>query len=351
MFVHRKDRGKTIQFTVAAMMSMVAITPFLAGRASAEEVNIYSYRKEQLIRPQLDAFTKVTGIKVNLVTGGADALIQRILREGMNSPADALLSSDAGRLVRSKEIGILQPVKSARLDAAIPARYRDPEGYWFGLGIRARAIIYAIDRVKPSSLSTYEALTGAQWKNRVLIRSSSNIYNQSLLASLIKHLGKDGATSWARGIVANMARRPQGGDTDQIRGVAAGAGDVAIANHYYYARLKASTKARDKAVVAKVRVFWPNQNGRGAHVNISGAGVTKSARHKAAAIRLLEFLASEQAQKIYAEKGFEFPVRRGVAVSPVVASLGTFKSDAIKIDILGKNNAAAVRIFDRAGWR
>jgi iron(III) transport system substrate-binding protein len=335
----------------AAMMSIVAITPFLAASAAAEEVNIYSYRKEHLIKPQLDAFTRLTGIRVNLVTGKADALIQRILREGVNSPADILLSADAGRLIRSKNIGILQAVKSATLEAAIPARYRDPEGYWFGLGIRARVIFYAVDRVKPSSLSSYEALTGAQWKDRVLIRSSSNIYNQSLLASLIDHLGKDGATSWARGIVANMARRPQGGDTDQIRGVAAGAGDVAIANHYYFARLMASKKSRDQAVVAKVKLFWPNQNGRGTHVNISGGGVTKSAKHKAAAVRLLEYLASEEAQKIYAEKGHEFPVRRGVEVSGVVASLGKFKSDNIKIEILGKNNAEAVRIYDRVGWR
>jgi iron(III) transport system substrate-binding protein len=347
MFVRQRAR-RTAALLAAAL---VVATPILAGHSAAEEVNIYSYRKEHLIKPQLDAFTKQTGIRVNLVTGKADALIQRILREGVNSPADVLLSADAGRLVRSKYIGILQAVKSAELESAIPARYRDRAGYWFGLGIRARVIFYAVDRVKPSSLSNYEALTGAQWKDRILIRSSSNIYNQSLLASLIDHLGRDGATSWARGIVANMARRPQGGDADQIRGVAAGAGDVAIANHYYYARLLASKKPRDQAVVAKVKVFWPNQNGRGTHVNISGAGVAKHAKHRQAAIRLLEYLAGEQAQRIYAEKGHEFPVRMGVAVSGVVASLGKFKSDDIGIEILGKNNAEAVRIFDRAGWR
>jgi len=347
MFIGHKLRGSATLFAAA----LIAVTPFLVAHAVAEEVNIYSYRKEHLIKPQLDAFTKLTGIRVNLVTGKADALIQRILREGMNSPADILLSADAGRLVRSKNMGILQAVKSAKLDAAIPARYRDPAGFWFGLGIRVRAIFYAPDRVKPSDLSSYEALTGSQWKNRVLIRSSSNIYNQSLLASLIDHHGKQGATDWARGIVANMARRPQGGDTDQIRGVAAGAGDVAIANHYYFARLLASKKQRDKDVVAKVRIFWPNQNGRGAHVNISGGGVTKASKNKAAAIRLLEYLAGPEAQKIYAEKGHEFPVRKGVAVSAVVASMGNFKSDNIAIKVLGANNAEAVRIFDRVGWR
>lgn len=347
MFIRHKARRTAVFFAAA----MVAVTPFLAGHAVAEEVNIYSYRKEHLIKPQLDAFTKLTGIRVNLVTGKADALIQRILREGINSPADVLLSADAGRLVRSKKIGILQAVTSAKLEAAIPARYRDPDGYWFGLGIRARAVFYAVDRVKPADLSTYEALTGPQWKDRILIRSSSNIYNQSLLASLIDHHGKKAATDWARGIVANMARRPQGGDTDQIRGVAAGAGDVAIANHYYFARLLASKKQRDKDVVAKVKIFWPNQNGRGAHVNVSGGGVTKSSKNKAAAIKLLEYLSGPDAQKIYAEKGHEFPVRKGVAVSGVVASLGTFKSDNIAIKVLGANNAEAVRIFDRVGWR
>jgi iron(III) transport system substrate-binding protein len=347
MLIRHKARPTATIFAAA----LVAVTPFLVAHAAAEEVNIYSYRKEHLIKPQLDAFTKLTGIRVNLVTGKADALIQRILREGINSPADILLSADAGRLVRSKKIGILQAVKSAKLEAAIPARYRDPAGYWFGLGIRARAIFYAVDRVKPAALSTYEALTGSQWKDRVLIRSSSNIYNQSLLASLIDHHGKKAATSWAKGIVGNMARRPQGGDTDQIRGVAAGAGDVAIANHYYFARLLASKKQRDKDVVAKVKVFWPNQNGRGVHVNISGGGVTKSSKNKAAAVKLMEYLADEEAQKIYAEKGHEFPVRKGVAVSGVVASLGEFKSDNLAIKVLGVNNAEAVRIFDRVGWR
>lgn len=340
---HQIGRG----IAVAAM----AVLTILPGPAAADEVNIYSYRKEHLIKSQLEAFRKATGIRYNLVTGQANALIQRIKREGRNSPADILLTTDAGRLVHAKTLGILQPVKSAKLDAAIPARYRDPAGYWFGLGIRARILFYAVDRVGPSELSTYDALVDPKWKGRILVRSSGNIYNQSMLASLIHHLGPKRAGAWTRGVVANLARRPQGGDRDQIRAVAAGAGDVAIANHYYYVRLMTSKNQRDRDVAAKVKPFWPNQSGRGAHVNISGAGVIGSAKHKDAAIRLLEFLAGKEAQKIYADVGYEFPVRPGVEISKAVASLGEFKADRIPIEILGRNNSEAVRMFDRAGWR
>ncbi len=340
-----RRRVTTMAAALAAIVIMGAI------EVAAGQVNIYSYRKEALIKPQLEAFRRATGIRYNLVTGQADALIQRIRREGANSPADILLSADAGRLVRAKTLGILQPIASAALNAAVPARYRDPEGYWFGLGVRARIMFYAVDRVKPSHLSTYEALAAPAWKGRVLIRSSSNIYNQSLLASLIHHHGPAKAEAWAKAMVSNFARRPQGGDTDQIRAVAAGAGDVAIANHYYYARLAASKKSRDQAVAAKVRPFWPNQGGRGAHVNVSGAGVAKSAKNRKEAIRLIEFLASPAAQKIYAAVAHEFPVRSGVALSAPVAALGKFKADALDIEILGGKNADAVRMFDRAGWR
>ena len=201
--------------TVALTLSM-SILPTLAATG---EVNIYSYRKEHLIRPQLEAFALKTGLSYNMVTGKADALAQRIKHEGVNSPADVLLTVDAGRLVRAKQMGILQSISSAALENAIPARFRDPEGYWFGLGLRARTIFYAIDRVDPSSLSTYEALTDPKWKGRILIRSSSNIYNQSLLASMIFHHGESKTKAWARGMVANLARKPQGGDTDQLRGV------------------------------------------------------------------------------------------------------------------------------------
>ncbi len=340
--------GSALSAVTGVIVIWMFLFPALAG---AGEVNIYSYRKEHLIRPQLEAFSKATGITYNIVTGSADALAQRIQREGANSPADVLFTVDAGRLVRAKAIGILQGVRSAALERSIPARYRDPEGFWFGLGLRARTLFYAVDRVDPASLSTYEALTDAKWKGRILVRSSSNIYNQSLLASLIHHHGRAKAEAWARGIVANLARKPQGGDRDQLRGAAAGVGDVAIANHYYYARLKASKKARDREVVEKVKPFWPNQSGRGTHVNVSGAGVTKSSKNRSNAIKLLEFLASKDGQRLYAAYSFEIPVRADVEASPIVKSLGAFKADAIDLEILGRNNAEAVKTFDRAGWR
>jgi len=327
-----------------------------ATAANAAEVNIYSYRKEALIRPQLEAFRKATGIAYNLITGSAGGLLQRLRNEGINSPADILFTTDAGRLIRAAKLGLLQQVKSEIIARNVPARLRDPDGYWFGLGVRARVIFYNVARVKPAELSTYEALTDAKWKGRLLVRSSNNIYNQSLLASLIEHHGMAAAETWAQGIVANFARRPQGGDTDQIRAIAAGEGDIAIANTYYFGRLLASKRKRDRRVTDRVAVFWPNQPGpgiagRGAHVNISGAGVTKSAPHRDAAIRLLEFLTGEEAQRIYATLGHEMPVRPGVAVGPIVESMGRFQADGLDLTALGRHNADAVKIFDRVGWR
>lgn len=334
-----------------ALVATLAVFTALTNVATSAEVNIYSYRKEALIKPQLEAFKKATGISYNLITGKAGGLLQRLKNEGMNSPADLLFTVDAGRLHRAIEMGLLQSVRSKVLETHIPARYRDPQGRWFGLGLRSRAIFYNVKKVKPSSLSTYEDLADPKWKGRILIRSSSNIYNQSLLASLIQHHGAKKAEEWARGVVANLARKPQGGDTDQLRALAAGEGDVAVANNYYFARLLASKKAKDRKVVDKVRVFWPNQVGRGTHVNVSGAAITKSAKNKASAIKLLEYLVGEEAQKIYASVGHEYPVRAGIDRGPIVTKMGRFKMDNLALDSLGRNNAEAVRIFDRVGWR
>lgn len=319
--------------------------------ADAAEVNIYSARKEILIKPLLDAFTAETGIVVNLVSGKADALLQRLEREGVNSPADVLLTTDAGRLMRAKQKGLLQAIHSEKLDAVIPAQYRDPDGVWYGLSIRARPIIYAVDRVTPAELSTYQALSGPAWKDRICIRSSNNIYNQSMLAAFIRHNGAAKTEAWAKGLVANFARKPQGGDTDQIRAVAAGECDVALANTYYLARLTVSSKPEDRAVAAKVAIFWPDQDGFGVHVNISGAGVTKAAANVAEAVALLEFLAGPAAQENYAQVVHEYPIRPDIARSDVVSSWGRFKADDLNLSVLGENNAEAVRIADRAGWR
>jgi iron(III) transport system substrate-binding protein len=345
----KNNRSFVRACAVATALLSVAVSG--ATELTAAEVNIYSYRQEALIRPQLEAFKKATGISYNLITGSASGLLQRLKNEGMNSPADLLFTVDAGRLYRARDMGLLQRVRSKTLESVIPARFRDPEGYWFGLGIRARAIFYSVDRVKPSDLSSYEELTGAKWKGRILIRSSGNIYNQSLMASLIHHHGEQKAEAWAKGIVANLARKPQGGDSNQIKAVAAGEGDIAIANNYYYARMLASKKAKDIKVVAKVGVFWPNQKGRGTHVNVSGAAITKGAKNKENAIKLLEFMVGPEAQKIYAEVGYEFPVRDKVGLGQIVAKMSQFKMDLMPLCILGENNAEAVRIFDRAGWR
>ncbi|MCV6636839.1 Fe(3+) ABC transporter substrate-binding protein [Candidatus Albibeggiatoa sp. nov. NOAA] len=317
---------------------------------AAEEVNLYSARKEALIKPLLDQFTDKTGIKVNLVTGKADALLKRLQSEGDNSPADILLTTDAGRLHRAKEAGVLQAVESDALDAAIPAHYRDDAKEWYGLSLRARVIMYAKDRVKADELSTYEALQGEQWRKRICIRSSSNIYNQSLVSSLIAANGDEKVETWAKGMVANFAKPPAGGDRDQIKAVAAGVCDIAVANTYYLGGML-HADAKQQAAAQQVVVFWPNQEGRGTHVNVSGAGVTKSAKNKDNAVKLLEFLASDESQKWYAETNHEFPVKAGVAVSDTLKAWGEFKADTLSLSKLGELNPEAVRLMDRAGWR
>lgn len=331
--------------------AVTALTSFTTFEASAEDVNVYSYRKEVLIRPLLDGFTKKTGIQVNLVSGKADALLERLKNEGMNSPADLLLSADAGRLIRAQKAGVLQAVQSEELNSLVPGQYRDPAGHWFGLSLRSRVIFYAKDRVKPEELSTYEALADSKWDDRICIRSSGNIYNQSLLASLIVHNGADQAEKWAKAVVENLARKPQGGDRDQIKAVAAGECDIAVANTYYFGKMLAGKKEDQRKAAQAVSLYWPNQDGRGAHINISGGGVTKSAKHKEAAIKLLEFLASDEAQTIYANEVYEFPIRDTIKPSPVVAKWGGFKADNVNLAKFAAHQADALKIFDRVGWR
>jgi iron(III) transport system substrate-binding protein len=336
---------RKLLFALPLVLAAVAVP------AMAEEVNLYSYRQEGLIKPLLDAFTQKTGIKVNLVTGGEDALVERLKAEGAASPADLLMTVDAGRLVRAKELGLFQPVRSPAIEEVVPAQLRDPDGHWTALSMRARPIMYSVDRVKPADLSTYEDLASAKWKGKICVRSSSHIYNQSMLAVMIETLGPAKAEAWAKGIADNLARKPQGGDRDQIKAVAAGECDVALANTYYLAGMLASKDAADLEAARKVKVFWPNQGDRGAHVNVSGIGVTKSAKNVANAVKLIEFLLTDEAQKIYAEVVGEFPIKASVARSAQVASFGNFKAEAVPLAVLAKNNAEAVRITDRAGWR
>ena len=320
--------------------------------ASAEgEVNVYSARQENLIKPLLDDFTRDTGIQVNLLTGRADELLQRLRLEGRNSPADVLITVDAGNLNRAKEAGALSPIESNVLDERVPENLRDVDGYWYGLSSRARPIMYNKDTVDPSELSTYEALTDPKWRGRICIRSSSNIYNPSMVASMIATTGTEAASEWANGIVANLARPPQGGDRDQIRAAAAGVCDIAIANTYYIGGMLAGDDPAQRAVAEQLGVFFPNQDDRGTHVNISGAGVTPHAPNRENAIRLIEYLTTEEAQRWYAEVNQEYPVRPGVPASEILQGFGDFKADSLNLSLLGEYNAEAVRIMDRAGWR
>jgi iron(III) transport system substrate-binding protein len=332
------------------ILALLAVL-FLAVGASAAEVNIYSARQEVLIKPLLDQFTAKTAIKVNLVAGNADALVQRLQQEGLNSPADVLLTVDAGNLNRAQELGLFQPVASKVLEEAVPAPYRDPAGHWYGLSMRARPIMYARDRVKPEELATYQDLTNARWKGKVCVRSSGNVYNQSMVAALVAEQGVAASEAWAKGLVANFARPPQGGDRDQIKALAAGQCDVALANTYYLGGMLNSAQADEKEAAAKVAIIWPNQKERGVHVNISGAGVTKHAKNRDNAVKLLEFLVSEEAQRWYAEANQEYPVRPGTPVSATLAAWGTFRADDLNLSRLGEHNAEAVRLMDRAGWR
>lgn len=339
----------TAPLLAAALIAAAAVATPVAAQA-AGEVNIYTTRQEVLIRPLLDAFEKESGIRVNVVFA-REGLIERLESEGKNSPADVLLTADVSYLLQAKAKGLLQPVRSAVLEAAIPAPYRDPDGAWFGLALRARPIMYAKDRVKPEELSTYEALADPKWKGRICVRSSSHVYNQGLVAAMIAADGAAAVEEWARGFAANLARPPAGGDRDQIKAVAAGECDIAIANTYYLAGMLKDTDDPSQAEAArKVAIFWPNQDGRGTHVNISGGGVTASAQNRENAVNLLEFLVSDEAQRIYADAVNEYPVKPGVPAGEVVRGFGDFKADPLSLAEIGRHQAEAVDIMDRAGW-
>lgn len=325
----------------------------LGGAAFAQDevVNLYSSRHYDTDQALYDQFTEQTGIGVNLIEGDADQLIERIRAEGRNSPADVLITVDAGRLWRAEEAGLLQPVKSEVLDERIPESLRHPDGLWFGLSKRVRAIFYHKDRVDPAELSTYEDLADPKWQGRICVRSSGNIYNQSMIASMIATDGVEETEAFANGLVANLARNPQGGDTDQIKAVAAGECDLAIANHYYYLRLVKSDDPAERAVAEAVEIFFPNQDDRGAHANIGGAGVIATAPHPDNAIAFIEYLTTEDAQRFFAEGNHEFPVVDGVEPDPLIADWGEIRTDSVNASLYGANNAEAVRLMDRAGWR
>ena len=336
-------------------VSRLAIAIALAGASGLAyadgSVNVYSARHYDSDQAMYDAFTEQTGIEVNVLQGDSDQLIQRIKREGEASPADIMMTVDAGRLWRAEEEGIFAQVDSEVLNERLPESMRHPEGDWFGFSQRVRAIFYNPETIEPEQVDSYEKLADLSLKGKICIRSSNNIYNQSLLASMVEHHGEEGAEEWAQGVVDNMARDPEGGDRDQIKGVASGECDVAVANHYYYVRLLTSDDADEREAAESVQILFPNQDDRGAHVNVGGAGLVKGAPNHDNAVAFLEFLASDEAQELFAVGNHEFPVVEGVAVDEVLGSWGEFKKDEVNVSVLGENNPEAVKIFDRVGWR
>ena len=316
-----------------------------------EEINVYTHRHYKADQELFAQFEKETGIKVNVVNAKADELMQKMTVEGEQSPADVLITVDAGRLVRAKNKGLLQTANSEFLNKTIPPHLKDVDNNWFALTKRARVVVYNPEKVKEDELSTYEALTDDKWKNKILIRSSGNIYNQSLLASIIANDGEEKAAEWAKGIVANMARSPKGNDRDQIKGVVAGEGDIAVVNTYYIGKLLNSKNPEEVKAGKGIKIFFPNQEGRGTHINVSGAGVAKYAPNKANAIKFIEFLASKKAQEVFAKANYEYPVNPEVASSELLGSWGTFKEDKLSLTKLGENNKKAVLVFDVAQWK
>lgn len=337
--------------TRRTLLTTLLLSTLPLGAIAADVVNVYSARKEALIKPLLDKFSDETGITVNLLTGKADSLLKRIQVEGRSSPADVFITVDAGRLHRAKAGGVLQPIESAELMDKIPANLRDPDNQWFSLSRRARPIFYSLDRVDASLIERYEDLTDSQWNDSLCLRSSNAVYNQSLVASMLIANGETETQAWIEGIVANLAQSPAGGDTEQLLAIAAGACDLTMVNTYYYGRMLASEDEQLRAAAAKIGVIWPNQDDRGTHVNVSGAGVVKTARNKDNAIRLIEFLVQNESQAWYAAVNNEYPVVPGTEITERLKNLGDFKADAVNLMLLGENNLKAVRTMDRAGWR
>jgi len=315
-------------------------------------LNLYSSRHYQTDEALYANFTRQTGIKINRIEAAEDPLIARIQNEGARSPADVLLTVDAGRLWRAQQLGFFQPVKSAVLDARIPASLREPNGLWYGFSTRARVIAFNRAKVNPAEIQTYESLADPKWKGRICMRSSTNIYNLSLMGAMIDHLGAQKAEAWAGAVKANLARDPKGGDTDQLKAVAAGECDVTLSNQYYYARLARSQKPDERAVAERVALLFPNQSSFGTHVNISGAGVMKNAPNRENAVRFLEYLASDEAQRYFAEGNNEWPVVAGVRTeNPILSTFPPFKRDSINVAVFGRNQPDSQRIYDRVAWK
>ncbi len=326
---------------IAALVSL----SLLSGVVAAESVTVYSARNDQLVKPLFDAFSKETGIEVRTLTDKEGPLLEKLKAEGANTPADVLLTVDAGNLWAAANAGLLKPVQSATLAANIPAHLRDPGNQWFGLSVRARTMFYNKIKLKPSDLSTYEDLANVKWKGKLCLRTSKKVYNQSLVGMLIEENGEAKTEQIVKGWVANLATDPLPDDTKLLEAIAAGQCDVGIANTYYFGRL--IEKKKD----LPVGLFWANQQAGGVHVNISGAGVTRHAKNEKAAIRLIEWMSSEKAQNLVADINLEYPANPKVKPDPLVASWGTFKQNQVNVNKAGENQVAATKLMDRAGYR
>lgn len=329
--------------TALLLVFLFLATPM--GHALAAELVVYSARKEHLIKPLFEAYTQETGTQITYVTDKAGPLLQRLKAEGENTRADLLITVDAGNLWHAANENLLQPVTSETLAQNIPEHLRDPGNHWFGLSLRARTIVYSTERVKPEELSSYEALGDGHWRNRLLLRTSKKVYNQSLVAMLIAAHGEQQTEQLVRSWVANLAAPPFSNDTKVMEAIVAGQGDVGIVNTYYFGRLLR------KNPDLKLALYWPNQQSGGVHVNVSGAGVTRNAKNPEEAIRFLEWLSSSKAQNLYADANLEYPVNPKVANNPEVDTWGDFKQSRFNLSKAGELQSAAIRLMDRAGYR
>lgn len=333
------------------------ITMILAScstqKEESNEVNLYSQRHYSVDELQYKNFTEKTGIKVNVVKANADELIERLKNEGENSPADLFVTVDAGKLYNARESGVLQKIPSEAINKNIREDILDADSYWAPITYRSRIIVYSNDRVNESELSTYEDLANSKWKNRILVRSSSNAYNQALMSSLVANLGSETTEKWSSAVVSNFARDPKGSDRDQVKAIAAGQGDLAIVNSYYIGLLLASEKEEEINAGNSVSVFFPNQGegDRGSHINISALGLTKNSPNRKNAIKLIEYLTSEEAQEVYVNNSYEYPANPSVEPSEIVKNWGEFKIDKLNLNALGEYRSDAIKIFDRTGWK
>ena len=326
-------------------------TSYLLGDKTRNELNIYSGRKLSLIEPLIKKFENKTNIKINLVTGKSDAFIERLKLEGINSPADILLTSDVARLLRAKENNLFQSINSSMLIKNIPKKYRSKNNDWFGFSVRARPIVYSKTRVDKKELSTYEDLSNIKWNNRICMRSSNNVYNQSLIASMIINIGIKRTEEWIEGLVKNFSRKPFGGDRDQIRAIASGECDISIINTYYLANMLNSKNKSDKKAAEKVSIFWPNQETNGTHVNISGAGIVKGSKNLYNAIKFLEFLSTKESQEIYTQKIHEYSIRKDVLPSTTVSNFGSFNTDNLELEKLSSKMKQPIYLASKKKWR